>query len=159
MTRIGANAMASVIMCEMRFKLRRSSPDSAWGATLPVELVPETTEDDDFEERAVDRVQLFMFPAGAFQTLCGRAWPIQQRGAKKYLRPDIVTLIANTSTVVFVGDAKRHQRLDTRSVNKVVRYRKATRAEKAAVFVPQGCKVGKAAQAFADRNKISIVRL
>jgi hypothetical protein len=143
----------------MRFKVRRSSIDSPWGATLPVELVPETTDDDDFEERAVDWLQLFLFPAGAFRTLCGRAWPIQQRGAKKYLRPDIVTLIANTSTVVFVGDAKRHRRLETRSVEKVVRYRRATKAEKAAIFVPQTCKVGKAVQARADRERVLIVRL
>lgn len=139
--------------------MRRSSVDSPWGATLPVELVPATTDDDDFEEQAVDWLQLFMFPDGAFRTLCGRAWPIPQRGSKRYLRPDIVTLIANTSTVVFVGDAKRHRRLETRSVEKVVRYRRATRAEKAAIFVPQNCKVGPAAQACAARNNITIVRL
>ena len=95
-------------------------------------------------------------PEGAFVTHSGRAWPLQ---GKRYARPDIVTLINNTEVVVFVGDAKRHKRLERRDVNKVAMYRDVTKAESAAVFVPTNCKVADSVLTHAQNLAITIVRL
>lgn len=143
----------------MNMKIRPGPGSNAWGATLPIELVPETTVDDDFEEQAVDWLKLYHFPDGGFHTLRGRAWPVRMGRSKHYLRPDIVTLVLNTERVVFVGDAKRHKRLDRRSVDKIVTYKRATKAEKAAVFVPRACRISPKVNAHAQRHRIEIVTL
>lgn len=140
----------------MRTKLQRGPIESAWGATPPVEIVPETTEDDDFEERAVKWLHYYFPPEGGFRTHCNRAWPLPDN---RHLRPDIVTVIANTEIVVFVGDAKRHKRLQKRSVEKVLKYLQATEADSAAVFVPSKCNVDKTADAFAKEHNIDIVEI
>ena len=101
-------------------------------------------------------LKLSRYREDAFLYLIGRDWPLPNG---RYLRPDVVIMLAGTEKVFFVGDAKRRKYLRKRDVEKVVRYRTTTNAADAAVFVSSDCKKAGTASAYAQAERIEILTI
>ena len=127
--------------------------DGPFGATFDFEPEAATTPDDGFEDVLVQSVGLSL---RGLHIVRGQAYP---SGGRRYIRPDIVVRAPGTSKVFLVADAKRRKRISARDVDKLARYRKVLRAEKAAIACLESTAVSQMVSARARRRRIAIVRL